>query len=330
MKCSNCGFENAEDAKFCGSCGNELENFLKDNDIEEIMEPAKTKEKTFSEDNKAEEQEQNGINNTEMYAGNEKQQQEMDNKINDSEQKKPGRKRTVIILGITAILVLVSSIVGYSYFNNPSRQFCSLLEKGDYVAAEELVNSKLIEITEEVEATFVDVILKYGISTLENLKSIDDAQWDEISTLQNISKSLELPDNSEKYIEKLAGLQTYREDLPYFEIIKNNRDFFDDFMVKADGIPGIIEETEKLIDLLSGSSDPIVNSHKKNAENILNKVQDLLDAPYFLFEIEREEAVAAFMTVRATMLIDLIILGDLIKDINRLKKLEQDLKQNLE
>lgn len=301
MKCSNCGFENTEDAKFCGSCGNELENFLKDNEA----------------------QEQDCIKNTEVDAVNEEQQQKMDNKFDDAEETIKARKRIVIIL---AILVLVSSIVGYSYLNNPSRQFCSILEKGDYAAAEELVNSKPMETTEEIEATFVDAILKYEVSTLEEIQLIDETQWAEISTLQKIAKSLELTDNSEKYIEKLAGLQTYREDLAYYQIINNNREFFDNFMVEADNTSKIIEKFEELIFFMSDSSDPEVVSHRRDAENAINELQDLFDVSYYLFAIEKSEAIEAIMTVRTTMVIAETELDNIIEDINILTELKVDLK----
>lgn len=301
MKCSNCGFENTEDAKFCGSCGNELENFLKDNEA----------------------QEQDCIKNTEVDAVNGEQQQKMDNKFDDAEETIKARKRIVIIL---AILVLVSSIVGYSYLNNPSRQFCSILEKGDYAAAEELVNSKPMETTEEIEATFVDAILKYEVSTLEEIQLIDETQWAEISTLQKIAKSLELTDNSEKYIEKLAGLQTYREDLAYYQIINNNREFFDNFMVEADNTSKIIEKFEELIFFMSDSSDPEVVSHRRDAENAINELQDLFDVSYYLFAIEKSEAIEAIMTVRTTMVIAETELDNIIEDINILTELKVDLK----
>lgn len=202
------------------------------------------------------------------------------------EPQKKKRKMAIIIVTIVAVLV-VGSVFGYLYFNSPSREFCSLMEKGDYAAAEQLVSGGAIELTEDMAAAFLDAIVQYEPITLEGFMTLKEAQWNDISTLYGISKKLEIGGDMAEYITRLNVIKgNYREDLSFYQVLDDNRNFFENrynTSLESGDIQSfrkVVNCVEEAVLLLSDSKGPLADKYN-------NVANDLIESGnYFIYMAE--------------------------------------------
>ena len=229
------------------------------------------------------------------------------------EPQKKKRKMAIIIVTIVAVLV-VGSVFGYLYFNSPSREFCSLMEKGDYAAAEQLVSGGAIELTEDMAAAFLDAIVQYEPITLEGFMTLKEAQWNDISTLYGISKKLEIGGDMAEYITRLNVIKgNYREDLSFYQVLDDNRNFFENryntSLESGDiqSLRKVVNCVEEAVLLLSDSKGPLADKYNNAANDLIESGNYFIylheHGSYFEIQLYGVTARADFLLAYIDMLI---------------------------